>query len=313
MKYVLLIGGVILWSAWALAAGPDVAAALATEAPAVAWWIWPIGLFGFCLALGVLATLGGIGGGVLFVPLLAGFFPFHLDFVRGAGLLAALAGALSASPALLKAGLVNLRLTLLPALIASVTAIVGAMVGLILPPQVINLSMGLTILGIVVLMLRARKSAYPVVTQPDALTRWMDIHGVYHEPRLGRDIHWRVHRMPLGLVLFSGVGFLAGLFGLGAGWANVPVLNLVLGAPLKVAVASSLFIIVVSNSTAAWVYLHNGAVLPFLAVPSILGMMLGARLGAVLLKRQQPALIRKIVIGLLLVAGGRALLRGLGI
>ena len=43
-------------------------------------------------ALGVVAVPAGIGGGTLFVPIVGSFFPFHLDFVRGAGLLVALAG-----------------------------------------------------------------------------------------------------------------------------------------------------------------------------------------------------------------------------
>lgn len=54
------------------------------------------GLLGFCFILGIIAVMAGVGGGVLFVPLVSGFFPFHLDFVRGAGLLVALAGALAA-------------------------------------------------------------------------------------------------------------------------------------------------------------------------------------------------------------------------
>jgi O-antigen ligase len=66
---------------------------------AIAWWIWPIALFFATFALGIVAVLSGVGGGVLFVPIVASFFPFHLDFVRGAGLLIALAGALSAAPA----------------------------------------------------------------------------------------------------------------------------------------------------------------------------------------------------------------------
>nr|WP_276627654.1 hypothetical protein [Archaeoglobus fulgidus] len=49
--------------------------------------------------------MAGVGGGVLFVPLVSGFFPFHLDYVRGAGLFVALTGALAAGPGLLKRGL----------------------------------------------------------------------------------------------------------------------------------------------------------------------------------------------------------------
>ena len=50
------------------------------------WWYWPLALLFFCFILGVIAVMAGVGGGVLFVPLVSGFFPFHLDFVRGAGL-----------------------------------------------------------------------------------------------------------------------------------------------------------------------------------------------------------------------------------
>ncbi|MEJ0001331.1 MAG: hypothetical protein WDO13_20565 [Verrucomicrobiota bacterium] len=48
--------------------------------------------------------LAGVGGGVLFVPIVGSFFPFHLDFVRGAGVLLALAAALAAAPRLLRDG-----------------------------------------------------------------------------------------------------------------------------------------------------------------------------------------------------------------
>ena len=78
----------------------------ATEKP---WWFWPIVLFVFCLFLGILAVMAGVGGGVLYVPLVSGFFPFHIDFVRGVGLMVALAGALAAGPGLLRRNLANLR------------------------------------------------------------------------------------------------------------------------------------------------------------------------------------------------------------
>jgi len=48
------------------------------------FWIWPLALFALTFVLGIVAVVAGIGGGVLFVPIVASFFPFHLDFVRGA-------------------------------------------------------------------------------------------------------------------------------------------------------------------------------------------------------------------------------------
>ena len=59
------------------------------------FWAWPLLLFLVCFVMGVIAVPAGIGGGTLFVPLVGGFFPFHLDFVRGVGLMVALASALA--------------------------------------------------------------------------------------------------------------------------------------------------------------------------------------------------------------------------
>src|SRR5688572_32910115 len=97
-------GGVrraVVFSVCVLAAlGPFAALAANGAGPAAPWWIWPLALFLVCFALGIVAVPAGIGGGVLFVPIVSGFFPFHLDFVRGAGLLVALSGALAAGPGL---------------------------------------------------------------------------------------------------------------------------------------------------------------------------------------------------------------------
>lgn len=277
------------------------------------WWFWPLSLFVVCFVLGVLAVLGGVGGGVLFVPIIGGFFPFHLDFVRGAGLLVALSGALAAGPGLLKKGMADLRLALPVALIASSCAIVGAMIGLALPQNVVQISLGATILGIVFIMMMAKKSDFPDVKEADALSTALRINGIYHEASTGEDINWKVHRTPQGLALFILIGVMAGMFGLGAGWANVPVLNLLMGAPLKVSVATSKFLLSITDTTAAWVYINNGAVLPMLVAPSIIGIMLGSIVGVRILAKTKPSAVRYIVIVMLLFAGSRALLKGLKI
>ena len=277
------------------------------------WWFWPLALFVTCFFIGIVAVPAGIGGGVLFVPLIGGFFPFHLDFVRGAGLLVALASALSASPTLLRGGLSSLRLALPLALLASISSIGGAMLGLALPASTVQIALGIIVLGIVALMLSAKKSEFPDVAQPDRLSSALGIHGVFIDGATGRSINWQVHRTPLGLFLFLLIGVMAGMFGIGAGWANVPALNLLMGAPLKVSAGTSGLVLSLVDSTAAWVYLNRGAVLPMIAVPSVIGMMLGARIGARLLHVLKGSVIRKMVIALLLFAGIRALLKGTGI
>ncbi|MBI5918476.1 MAG: sulfite exporter TauE/SafE family protein [Nitrosomonadales bacterium] len=279
----------------------------------MAWWVLPLALFFVCFLMGIVAVPSGVGGGVLFVPIVGGFFPFHLDFVRAAGLLVALASALSAGPMLLRGGLANLRLALPMALLASASSIAGAIMGLALPAATVQVALGITILGIVVLMLSAKKSEFPDVQRPDRLSAALSMNGIYHDGATGKNMPWQVHRTPLALLLFVGIGFLAGMFGMGAGWANVPVLNLLMGAPLKVSAGTSSFILSLVDSSAAWVYINKGAVLAVIAVPSVVGMMLGAMIGARLLHVLRASVVRRLVIFLLLFAGLRALLKGLGI
>lgn len=295
-----------------MAAGPAHAAGVGLPAD-VPWWVWPLALFACCFLLGIVAVPAGIGGGTLFVPIVGSFFPFHLDFVRGAGLLVALASALSSGPMLLRSGLGSLRLTLPLAVLASASAIGGAMLGLALPAALVQVLLGVLVLGIVGVMLVSHGSDFPVVTHPDLLSRTLALHGVFVDRASGRTVQWQVHHTVGGLIAFTGIGVMAGMFGIGAGWANVPVLNLVMGTPLKLAAGTSGVVLSLVDSSAAWVYLHRGAVLPLIAVPSVLGTMLGARIGARLLHRLDARVIRRLVLAVLLFAGLRALLKGTGV
>jgi uncharacterized protein len=282
------------------------------DAAAIPWWIWPIALFVVSFAIGIIAVLAGVGGGVLFVPIVGSLFPFHLDFVRGAGLMFALAGTLAAGPPLLRAGMASLRLVMPLALVGSIASFAGALVGLALATEVLHTLLGLLIVGIAILIWRSRAADAQNV-DADALGSLLRLEGEFHDPAAGLRIDWRTHRTLLGLGAFAAIGFVGGIFGLGAGFANVPALNLLMSAPLKVAVGSSGLLISVINSSAAWVYIHRGALLPLIVVPAILGVMLGSRIGARLLGTTPAAVVRRLVIVVMLIAGLRALARGTGL
>ncbi|RMG55283.1 MAG: sulfite exporter TauE/SafE family protein, partial [Bacteroidetes bacterium] len=307
--------GMLLWMFAVLSAHPvwaqEVEAAAAGGGKP--WWFWVLILFFFCFILGIIAVLAGVGGGVLYVPLVSGFFPFHLDFVRGAGLMVALAGALAAGPGLLRRNLASLRLAIPVALIASTCAILGAFLGLALPTHIVQMCLGGTIIFIALLLATSKNVERPEVKKQDAIGAALGMTGMYREESTGEIIEWRTHRTLPGLLLFIVIGVMAGMFGLGAGWANVPVLNLLMGAPLKTAVATSKFLLSITDTSAAWVYLNKGCVIPLMAVPSIVGLMLGSFVGVRVLAVAKPKVIRYLVIGVLLFAGVKALLKGMGI
>jgi uncharacterized membrane protein YfcA len=310
-----LIGSLLIFIARCPAAAAT-ANQVTAGAAVHAWWFWPIILFFFCLILGILAVMAGVGGGVLYVPLVSGFFPFHSDFVRGVGLMVALAGALAAGPGLLRRNLANLRLALPVALIASIFSILGAMLGLYLSalnPDIIQTCLGVTIVGIAILLLASKNTEKPVVNKQDAIGLALGLRGAYWDDGARESVEWKTHRTLLGLCMFVLVGMLAGMFGLGAGWANVPVLNLLMGAPLKVSVATSKFLLSITDTSAAWIYMNRGCVIPLIAVPSIVGLMLGSLIGVKILAVAKPKMIRYMVIAVLFFAGLKAIDKGLGL
>ncbi len=270
-------------------------------------------LFTLGFGIGIIATMAGVGGAVLFVPIVASIFPFHMDYIRGASLSVALAASLSSAPTMLRKGCASMELVLPMALTSSIFAILGARIGLSVPQETIRILLGVTILFICMVMIVFKKSDETLIVEGDRLSKLLKLEGCFVDDSNNTRVEWRAKRTLHGLVLFGGVGFLAGLFGLGAGWANVPVFNLVLGIPLKAAVACSMLIISVSDTAAVWVYLNKGAILPIVAIPSILGVMLGSRVGVRLFTRAKPAAIRMIVILLLAIAGISNLLKGFGL
>jgi hypothetical protein len=228
----------------------------------------------------------------------------------------ALAGALAAGPGLLRRNLANLRLALPVALIASTFSILGAMLGLYLSslnPDIIQVCLGATIVGIAALLFFSKNSEKPVVTKQDAIGLALGLNGVYWDEGSMESVEWKTHRTLLGLFMFILIGLLAGMFGLGAGWANVPVLNLLMGAPLKVSVATSKFLLSITDTSAAWIYMNRGCVIPLIGVPSIVGLMLGSLIGVKLLAIAKPKMIRVFVIVVLLFAGLKAMDKGLGL
>jgi uncharacterized membrane protein YfcA len=193
----------------------------------------------------------------------------------------------------------------------SIAAIAGAHAGLHMSTQVLQTLLGIVVLMVAFVVWRSREERLEPSGPVDALSAALGLQGVYRDGASGVDVQWRARHFAWGMAAFTVIGFLGGMFGLGAGWANVPALNLLMGVPLKLAVGTSTLSISVINTAAAWVYLNQGALLPILHVPSILGVILGARLGVRLLRVLSARTARWMVVTVLLIAGARALMQGI--
>ena len=107
------------------------------------------------------------------------------------------------------------------------------------------------------------------------------------------------------------VGLVSGFFGMGAGWAIVPVMNLIMGVPLKVAAATSGILIGMGDCISVWPYVFAGAIIPLFAGLWLVGQVLGGMLGAQVLIRVRSGSIRLVLLGVLLYSSFGLATRGM--
>jgi hypothetical protein len=121
-----------------------------------------------------------------------------------------------------------------------------------------------------------------------------------------RPTHW-----PVGLGFSAFAGALSGLTGTGGGFIKVPVMYSVMDVPLGVATATSNFMVGITAAASAMVYYARGDIRPLVAVPTALGVFVGAVMGARLARRLPVDTLRKMLIVLLIVVAAQMAWKGL--
>src|SRR6267378_6141367 len=142
------------------------------------------------------------------------------------------------------------------------------------------------ILGVILLLspyqtLAKRRDPALAPTQPltgRSTTRRLD--SSYPDRALGRDIAYRVERLPMGMMLMYGAGLISALLGIGSGVLKVPAMDTALRLPIKVSSATSNFMICVTAAASAGAYFVRGDIVAPIAGPVALGSVIGAILGA---------------------------------
>jgi len=248
---------------------------------------------------GFLGALTGLGGGVVIVPLLALAFGVDIRYAAGASLVSVIATS-SGAAAYVKEGYSNIRVGMLLEIATTLGALGGAFAAAAVPADLLAVVFG------VVLLLSAYLASRPRPERaggdrPDPLAVRLRLDGTYPTPagRLG----YHVHRLPLGFSLMFVAGILSGLLGIGSGAFKVLAMDQAMRLPFKVSTTTSNFMIGVTAAASAGVYLSRGYIDPGLAMPVMLGVLLGSFLGSRVLVRAQTRLLR-LVFGSVIVALG---------
>jgi uncharacterized membrane protein YfcA len=247
---------------------------------------------------GFLGALTGLGGGVVIVPLLTMVFNVHWRYAVGASLVSVIATSSGAAAAYLREGYSNIRVGMFLEIATTLGALAGAWLAGLIEPAVLAVIFGVVLL--VSAYLSGRPHAEPPPGgAPDPVAARLRLDGAYPTPDGPRAYH--VRNVPLGFLLMIVAGLISGLLGIGSGAFKVLAMDQAMRLPFKVSTTTSNFMIGVTAAASAGVYLRNGWIQPALALPVMLGVLLGSVLGArVLTVARVPAL--RIVFGLVVVA-----------
>jgi uncharacterized protein len=247
---------------------------------------------------GFLGALTGLGGGVVIVPMLVLIFHVDLRYAIGASLVSVIATSSGAASAYVKEGYSNVRVGMLLEIATTIGALAGAYLAMIVAPNAIAVVFGVVLLVSAYLSSRPRVKQ-TVADQPDPLAVRLRLDGNYPTPEGSTSYH--VHRVPVGFGLMFGAGILSGLLGIGSGALKVLAMDQAMRLPFKVSTTTSNFMIGVTAAASAGVYLSRGYINPGLALPVMLGVLLGSLLGAKVLAHARVKTLR-IVFALVITA-----------
>jgi len=107
-------------------------------------------------------------------------------------------------------------------------------------------------------------------------------------------VHYSVRAIPGGFSLMFVAGILSGLLGIGSGAVKVLAMDQIMRIPFKVSTATSNFMIGVTAAASAGLYLNRGYIDPGLAMPVMLGVLIGSLLGARVLPGAKTRALRMV-------------------
>ena len=227
-------------------------------------------------AAGCLGALLGIGGGVFLIPFLNVVIGLDMRSAAGISLMTVIATSSVVAAGSGNRHVINLRLGILLQIPAVAGGLLGAESVESLSQRTLYIIFA-SVTGLIAVVMLTRLERRNVIL--DDNVDQGPLGGRYYENESGREIVYRLKRLPAALgISFSG-GVLSGLLGIGGGILQVPALNAWCGIPMRAAAALTAAVIGITALGSAPIYYARGRIIAPLAAAAVLGVLAGSRLG----------------------------------
>jgi uncharacterized protein len=246
-------------------------------------------IMAFSFGAGFLGSLTGLGGGVVIIPVLTLLFGVDIHYAMGASLISVIATSSGAAAAYLKEGYTNIRIGMFLETATVIGGIAGASLVALLPAGTIAVIFGAVLAFSAFLSYREPKDD-SASAPSDRIASWLRMPSSY--PTATGLKNYSVRHVPGGWCMMFIAGGLSGLLGIGSGAFKVLAMDRIMRIPFKVSTTTSNFMIGVTAAASATVYLHRGYIEPGLAMPVMLGVLLGSLVGAKILVKTSARILR---------------------
>ncbi|HEY3334304.1 MAG TPA: sulfite exporter TauE/SafE family protein [Candidatus Limnocylindrales bacterium] len=296
-------------------------------------------------AVGLFGSLLGLGGGILLVPLLTLGFGRPLREAVAISLVSVIVTSSAGAGIYLRRHVANLRLGMVLELFTACGALLGGLIAFALPVPVLEGLFAALLAYVAFNMLRRRPPKATATPQPPADEVLVPPSGegtdpvalpaasratavppvaVVPTPAVPMPSTWpfvrslsgpgyTVTRMPFGVVGAVFAGIVSALLGVGGGIVKVPLMNLAMGVPLKVATATSNMMIGITATSSAVIYLLRDEINPYIAGPVALGVFVGASVGARVINRIDTAFLQNLFVAVLIVTAAQMAAKAVGL
>lgn len=264
-------------------------------------------LFVVAVGAGTMGSLLGLGGGLMLVPALVLIFGIDIHVAIAASLVSVVATSTGAASVQVESGFTNPRLGMFLESATAVGGLLGALLSVTLLGAHGQVLIGIFI-GVVLVaagyMYRQRGRGVDPDPPRDRLADRLRLGGSSLDTDRGEVVAYRVTGTSLGLAISGLAGVASGLLGIGGGLFKVPAMNSIMNVPIRVASATSTFMIGVTAASGALVYLFAGDVGILITAPSAVGTVLGSQIGSELRPRATSGLLKDVFVAVLVFAAG---------
>jgi hypothetical protein len=273
------------------------------------------GIFPIMLILGFLigtsASMVGLGGGFLMVPLLILIFRLPAKNAVAVSLMAMTGTTISATIGYWRQRRIDYKLAFLYDVLDVPGVVMGAYLTRFFSSNLLTGLCGFFIMSISLLMVRNEKASF--VAQVGRLKK---AHNAGWKRRVrdstGKEFKYVIRRPVLALISSLLGGLVTGLSGLGGGITDTTTMVL-LGVPPHVAVASSELAMALTNGAGVVAHGLLENIFFEFAVPLTVGTIIGAQVGSSLSRRVKARVLRRVLSLIAFLLGLRLILFVLGL